>query len=55
MTPIASVAALFVLIGLIELSNSWKIRGWFTRILYLVVLLAVGAWCASVLIPALRS
>ena len=53
MVPVASVAALFVLIGLIELSNSWAVRGWFTRIPYLAVLLAVGAWCAWILIPAI--
>ena len=53
MVPVASVAALFVLIGFIELSNSWAVRGWFTRIAYLVVLLAVGSWCVWILLPAL--
>lgn len=50
MKAIASIAALLVLFGFIELSNSWRLRGWITRILWLALLLVIAAWCASTLL-----
>lgn len=50
MKPIASIVGLLVLFGFIELSNSWRLRGMFNRVLWIVLLVAAGAWCVSTLL-----
>jgi hypothetical protein len=47
MKVLAPIAALAVLGGLIELSNSWRLRSWLERILWLAILAAVATLCVS--------
>ena len=50
MKAIAALVALGVLFGFIELTNSWRLRGWFNRAIWTVLLVVVGAWSASTLL-----
>jgi hypothetical protein len=42
------MVGLAVLGALIELSNSWRLRGWFGRLFWLVLLAAAAVWCVTV-------
>ena len=49
MKAIAALVALGVLFGFIELSSSWRLRGWVNRAIWIVLLAVIGAWSASTL------
>ena len=45
MEILAPIATLGFLAAFIELTNSWSIRSWLSRVFWLLMLAAVGALC----------